>query len=323
MKRLFQWLITCAVIATAVVVLLARYEDFLIKPWTRDGQVQADIITIASRVTGPVVFVGFKDNQYVEKGDLLFTIEKSTFVAAVNQAKGQLLVDQANAAEALDVLKRSRKLVAEDVDAIARQALVQYEYAWQAADAKVKESKARLEAAELNLTFTDVYAPVSGYITNYSMYKGTMSVADTPLFSIVDASSYWIYAYFRETEVRNIRRGDRAVITLMGYPETPIRGVVQSLGWGIYQSNSTLGQNLLPEVDATFEWIRLAQRIPIRIYLTHIPPNVQLRVGTTASILVDTAARGEVHMEDGEVRQSVRKDRLPSTVHRNLFERKP
>ncbi|MFA9395314.1 MAG: HlyD family secretion protein [Halodesulfovibrio sp.] len=306
MRRLFQWFLTCAFVATAIVVLLVRYEDFLIKPWTRDGQVQADIITIASRVTGPIVFVGFRDNQYVKKGELLFTVDKSTFIATVNQAKAQLKVDEANAAEALDVLMRSRKLVQEDVDAIARQALVQYEYAWQAADAKVNESKALLETAQLDLNFTDVYAPVSGYITNYSLYKGTMSVADVPLVSIVDASTYWIYAYFRETEIRNIRKGDKAEVTLMGYPETPILGVVQSLGWGIYQSNSSLGQNLLPEVNATFEWIRLAQRIPIRIYLTHIPPNVRLRVGTTASILIDTDARGEVYREDGEVRQSVR-----------------
>lgn len=304
MRRLFQWFLTCAFVATAAVALFMRFEEYLVKPWTRDGQVQANIITVASRVTGPVVQVGFKDNEYVKKGDLLFVVDKSKFLAAVNQAKAQLKLDEANAAEALDVLERSRKLVEEDVDAIARQVLIQYEYAWQAADAKVKASKAALESAELDLQYTEVHAPVSGYITNYSLYKGTMSVADTPLISIVDASSYWIYGYFRETEVQNIRKGDRAEVTLMGYPDVPIEGVVQSLGWGIYQSNSSLGKNLLPEVNATFEWIRLAQRIPVRIYLTNIPPEIRLRVGTTASILIDTSARKEAYTK--EFRQRVR-----------------
>lgn len=306
MKRLFQWFLTCAFAATAIVVVLVRYEDYLVKPWTRDGQVQADIITVASRVTGPVEHVRFVDNQFVKKGDLLFSIDKSTFIAAVNQARSQLEVDEANAAEALDVLARSRKLVAEDVDAIARQALVQYEYAWQAADAQVKASKARLETAELNLQFTDVYAPVSGFVTNYSLYRGTMSVADVPLISLVDTSSYWIFGYFKETSVQNIREGDRAEITLMGYPDTPLQGVVQSLGWGIAQSNNNLNYELLPEVNATFEWIRLAQRIPVRIQLTHVPPQVRLRVGTTASILIDTAAREDEYIEHGEVRRKVR-----------------
>jgi RND family efflux transporter MFP subunit len=306
MKRLFQWFLTCAFAATAIVVVLVRYEDYLVKPWTRDGQVQADIITVASRVTGPVEHVRFVDNQFVKKGDLLFSIDKSTFIAAVNQARSQLEEDEANAAEALDVLARSRKLVAEDVDAIARQVLVQYEYAWQAADAQVKASKARLETAELNLQFTDVYAPVSGFVTNYSLYRGTMSVADVPLISLVDTSSYWIFGYFKETSVQNIREGDRAEITLMGYPDTPLQGVVQSLGWGIAQSNNNLNYELLPEVNATFEWIRLAQRIPVRIHLTHVPPQVRLRVGTTASILIDTAAPVEEYIEHGEVRRKVR-----------------
>lgn len=304
MRRLFQWFLTCAFVATAAVALFMRFEEYLVKPWTRDGQVQANIITVASRVTGPVVQVEFKDNEYVKKGDLLFVVDKSKFLAAVNQAKAQLKLDEANAAEALDVLERSRKLVEEDVDAIARQVLIQYEYAWQAAAAKVKASKAALESAELDLQYTEVYAPVSGYITNYSLYKGTMSVADTPLISIVDTSSYWIYGYFRETEIQNIRKGDRAEVTLMGYPDVPIEGVVQSLGWGIYQSNSSLGKNLLPEVNATFEWIRLAQRIPVRIYLTNLPPEIRLRVGTTASILIDTSARNEAYTK--EFRQSVR-----------------
>lgn len=305
MKRLIQWFFTGVFVATAATALLLRYENYLIKPWTRDGQVQADIITVASRVTGPVEHVYFKDNQFVKKGELLFTIDKSTFIAAVNQAQGQLLVDEANAAEALDVLVRSKKLVEEDVDAIARQALVQYEYAWQAADAQVKASKARLETAELNLKYTDVYAPVSGYITNYSLYKGTMSVADTPLISLVDVSSYWVYGYFKETDVANIREGDKAEITLMGYPESPLQGVVQSLGWGIAQMNTELNYNLLPEVSATFEWIRLAQRIPVKILFTHIPAHVRLRVGTTASILVDTAAREKLPEGVSEIRRKV------------------
>ena len=305
MKRLFQWFLTCAIVATTVVVLFVRYEDYLIKPWTRDGQVQADIITIASRVTGPVEYVGFIDNQYVKQGDLLFTIDKSTFKAAVNLAVAKLHEAEANAAEALDLYKRAQKLVEEDKDAIARQAVVQLEYAWRAAEAEMRAQRAALEEAKLNLEYTDVYAPVSGYITNYSLYKGTMSVADTALFSIVDDSSFWIFGFFRETEVQHIRTGDMAEITLMGYPETPLHGVVQSIGWGISQLNNKLDDYLLPQVNPTFEWIRLAQRIPVRIHLTHVPKEVILRVGITASILVDTAERSKGRIINGELRRKL------------------
>ena len=305
MKRLIQWFLTCALAATTVVVLLVRYEDYLIKPWTRDGQVQADIITVASRVTGPVVFIGFKDNQYIEKGALLYSIDKSTFIAAKNLAKAKYEESVANALEALDQYKRAEKVVQEDPDAISRQALLQYEYAWQASEAEKRSTEAALKEAELNLQYTDVYAPVAGYVTNYSLYMGTMSVADTALISLVDPASFWIYGYFKETDVANIKRGDRAEVTLMGYPETPVEGVVESIGWGIAQMNTSLDRELLPEVSPTFEWIRLAQRIPVRITLTEIPKDIVLRVGMTASILVDTVFRGEMREDKGELRRRV------------------
>ncbi|MCG8529862.1 MAG: HlyD family secretion protein [Desulfovibrionales bacterium] len=305
MKRLYQWILTCTIVAAALVALLVRYEEYLIKPWTRDGQVQADIITIASRVTGPVEFVGFVDNQYVKKGELLFTIDKSTFIAALNLAQAKLEEAEANTAEALDLYERALKLVEEDKDAIARQAVVQLEYAWRASQAETRAARAAVDEARLNLDYTEIYAPVSGYITNYSLYTGTISVADTPLFSIVDDSSFWIFGYFRETEVQRIRAGDTAEITLMGYPDRPLHGVVQSIGWGISQMNTQLDAYLLPQVNPTFEWIRLAQRIPVRIHLTHVPKNVVLRVGITASILVDTAVREQGRVVDGEWRRKL------------------
>lgn len=288
MKLFFQITLTTLVLSFAFWVGYAQYQRSISSPWTRDGQVQANVVTVSSRVTGPVVDVNVIDNQYIKKGELLYAIEDSIFLAEVEQTKGQLLVDKANAAEALDMFKRAQKLVEEDKDALSRQALLQYQYKWQAAVAKVQESQAALKEAELNLTFTKIYAPVSGYITNYSLYKGTTSTEGIPLLSIVEEASYWIFGYFKETDIANIKVGDRAKIILMTYPDTIIEGVVHSLGWGIAQDNTRLNKNLLPVVSPTFEWIRLAQRIPVRIQLTKIPDNIRLRVGGTATVQIDT-----------------------------------
>ncbi|OBQ46477.1 HlyD family secretion protein [Halodesulfovibrio spirochaetisodalis] len=288
MKIFFQVFFTSIVVLIATWLFYEHYRDSFIHPWTRDGQVQANVVTVASRVTGPVTSVHVRDNQYVHAGDLLYTIEDSVFIAAVSKAKAQLFTNKANAAEALDLYKRAQNLVEIDNDALSRQALLQYKYEWQAAVAQVEEAEASLEEAELDLFFSKVYAPVSGFITNYYLYDGTTSTEGEALLSIVEDNTFWVFGYFKETDIGNIKVGDVAEVILMTYPNTPLRGVVQSLGWGIAQDNTSLSTNLLPEVSATFEWIRLAQRIPVRIYLKNVPPNIELRVGTTATVRVNT-----------------------------------
>jgi multidrug resistance efflux pump len=152
---------------------------------------------------------------------------------------------------------------------------------------RLRRASADLEAAQLNLGFTKVRAPTDGYVTNLLLQVGDSAVANQPIMAVIDANSFYVEAFFRETFVQSFQDGDRAVVTLMSYPDTPLEGKIESIGWGIAQQNGSTGFQLLPAVKPTFEWIRLAQRIPVIVRL-EASNNFQLRAGTTASVLVMT-----------------------------------
>lgn len=156
------------------------------------------------------------------------------------------------------------------------------------ANASIRAARASLRQAELNLEFTTVRAPVAGYVTNLNLRLGSNAVANQPALALIDVSSYWVQGFFKETLIANIQHGDEAVVTLMTYPDQPLRGTVDSLGWGISQQDGSTGFELLPNISPTFEWIRLAQRVPVRVHFNEVPERVKLRVGTTASVLVRT-----------------------------------
>lgn len=351
--------LTTAVVCLAVGLMAFKFRQYLLDPWTRDGQVRANVVKITPRVSGPIVALPIKDNQYVHKGDLLFVIDPRTFQAAFDKASANLdqtrnqidnLTQQVKSAtasrqqceiairkasfavtsakahfdEASKDLGRNESLVARDT--IARrdydlsketsikaqsdfnQSQAQLESAISAqikAESDLASSKALLgapgednpllrqamaqwEEAKLNLEFSKVKAPVDGYVTNLSLRLGTQAVANQPLLALVDADSFWIAGYFRETFIGGIAAGDKAVVTLMTYPDAKIEGEVESIGQGVAQQDGATGEDLLPTINPTFEWIRLAQRIPVRIHILRKPENVVLRVGTTASVLVMT-----------------------------------
>ena len=153
---------------------------------------------------------------------------------------------------------------------------------------RLRRAAADLEIAQLNLDFTKVWAPTDGYVTNLRLGVGDAAVANQAMLAVIDATSFYVQAFFRETFVGNFQKGDRAVVTLMSYPDTPLEGRVDSIGWGIAQQNGATGFELLPSVQPTFEWIRLAQRIPVMVRIEKIPDNIKLRAGTTASVVVIT-----------------------------------
>jgi multidrug resistance efflux pump len=153
---------------------------------------------------------------------------------------------------------------------------------------RLRRASADLETAQLNLDFTKVWAPTDGYVTNLLLHVGDSAVANQPSIAVIDANSFYVEAFFRETFVESFQNGDRAIVTLMSYPSIPLEGKVESIGWGIAQQNGSTGFQLLPSVSPTFEWIRLAQRIPVIVRLEKVPDNVKLRAGTTASVLVTT-----------------------------------
>lgn len=155
-------------------------------------------------------------------------------------------------------------------------------------NARLRAARAAAETARLDLEFTRMTAPADGYVTNLQLRPGDQTVANQPALALIDSNSFYVQGFFRETLVAGIEPGDRAIVTLMSYPDQPLEARVDSVGWGIAPDDGMTGFELLPQVSPTFEWIRLAQRIPVRVHLSGLPDGVQLRVGTTASVLVMT-----------------------------------
>jgi len=361
MKKVIKFLVTAAIVAVAVIMVLDKYRDYVTNPWTRNGQVRANVIQITPRVSAPIVKLPIRDNQFVKAGDLLFEIDPRTFQAALDQARAQLdetgdnvgalekqveaaragvgasraNVEQARSAIAqlIAVIEKNKAEYERQQELLPKRATSQkalerakanYEVALQkrfsaeaglnqaraalaesqaalaeaqaklgklgASNAQLRGAVAAVRQAELNLEFTRVRAPVDGYVTNLNLRLGSQAVANQPALALVDVNSYWIDGFFRENDIADIRSGDRAVVTLMTYPDVPIEGRVDSIGWGIAQQDGSTGADLLPNVSPTFQWIRLAQRVPVRILLTNVPKHIKLRVGTTCSVLVMTNA---------------------------------
>jgi multidrug resistance efflux pump len=283
-----RYLITLGAVVVAGLVLASMFREYLFQPWTRDGHVRAQIIKITPRVGGPIVELPVSDNQAVEKGDLLFKIDPRTYELAIEQAEAKLKQAQASERVKQDQAKRARDLSRKDKGAISEQALVRKENNLLVATADVDVAVANLHAAKLDLEFTEVRAPVDGYVTNLLLRYGSQTVANQPALALIDINSFWVHGYFKETQIEHIRPDNKVVIKLMTWPDVPLEGIVESTGWGIAQQDGAPAADLLPAINPSFDWIRLAQRIPVRIRLTHIPEEVELRVGTTASVFVMT-----------------------------------
>ena len=298
MSRIF-WLVTRIVITLSAVAIAAWvlydiYKDYLIYPWTRDGQVSAQVIQITPRVTGPLIELPIKDNQWVKKGTLLFKIDPSDYLAKVDHALSTLATSEAAAAEAKDVSDRARKAHKLYRGTISEQRLIEVVDAEIAAQAEVRAAKAELHSARLNLSYTDMYAPVDGFITHLRLRTGSQAVSNQSLLALVDTESFWIDAFFKETLMENIQPGDKAIVKLMSYPDKPIEGVVDSIGWGVAQDDGSPGYQGLPTIEPSFDWIRLAQRIPVRVHLGKLPQGVILRIGSTATVIILSGEKSEL-----------------------------
>ena len=289
---LTKYLLTGVVVLAAAAAAAWKYQLYITNPWTRDGQVRAQVIQITPRVTGPIINLPVRDNQRVKAGDLLFEIDPRTFEAALKQDRADLEQARVNVDETRDEYRRVERIRKRDPGAVSAEEVTSRKNALRAAEAKVLAAEAVLDEAQLDLEFTQVRAPVDGYVTNLNLRLGSQAVANQPVLALVDANSFWVHGFFRENYIEGIQPGDHAIVTLMSYPDRPLEGHVDSLGWGIYQEDGSTGQNLLPSVSPTFQWIRLAQRVPVRVHLQELPEDIALRVGTTASVLVMKGTAG-------------------------------
>ncbi|MBV9488137.1 MAG: HlyD family secretion protein [Verrucomicrobia bacterium] len=283
-RRLFNIALTLAVVGIAGFAAWTLYQRYIATPWTRDCQVRANVVGIAPRISGPIIRVAVKDNQEVKRGDLLFEIDPADYQAQVNVARGQLLNAEAN-------LKQRQQDMARQTDLYERKVNTLQDYqnaqdALAAADAQVTSAKANLDLAQLNLGYTRITAPVDGFVTNMNISPGTYVSAGKQLTALVDTGSFWIAAYFKETQLPSIKVGQKARITIMGDQKHPLEGEVRSVGWGIFvQDGSPDPSGLLPAISQTVDWVRLPQRFPVRIQLGP-NPGVPLRIGQTASVVM-------------------------------------
>jgi RND family efflux transporter MFP subunit len=285
-KKLGLGIINLALIAAVAWYAYQTFDEYINNPWTRNGQVRGHVIQVSPRVTGMVTGIAVIDNQFVHEGDLLFEIDPEPFDITIAQAEANLKRDHISSRSSKIEYDRLQEIFKKDPGAVSQKDLNRREANYLQSLSQIDASKENLRSAKLNLSYTRVHASVDGYVSNVDFQIGTQAVANTPIIALVDSNSFWVFGYFRESQIGRFKIGDPARVTLMAYPDQPLQGTVESLGWGIAPSDGNTGANLLPSIKPVFQWIRLAQRIPVRIKLDKLPPGVELRFGLTASVMV-------------------------------------
>jgi RND family efflux transporter MFP subunit len=286
LKLLIKVTLSLALFISAAYFGYNKYQDYFANPWTRDGQVRAQVIQISPRISGTVTKIDIIDNQFVKKGQLLFEIDQDPYKIKIAQVQAELKREYANLRGRKVEYERVQKISKKDKGAVSQKDLIRHEINYLKSLANIDSLKEHLNSAKLNLTFTKVYASVDGYVSNINFQIGSQAVANKPILALVDANSFWVFGFFRENMLENISIGDTAKVTLMAYQDKPLSGVVESIGWGIAHADGNPGANLLPSIKPVFQWIRLAQRIPVRIKLDKLPDGVELRFGLTASVKI-------------------------------------
>ncbi|WP_374625170.1 efflux RND transporter periplasmic adaptor subunit [Pandoraea sp.] len=284
-QRLLRAGLTLAAVVAAGFLVSALWRAYVVAPWTRDGRVSAQIVRVAPEVSGTVAEVSVADDQYVKRGDVLYRIDNASFALALAQAEAQLAAAEVSLRQKAGEARRRRGMEslvpAEDIQR-ANQAVA-------IAQAELRGARVAVDRAKLDLTRTELRAPTDGYVTRLRLNKGDYAVAGQPNLALIDAHSFWITGYFEETKLRGIQPGAAARIRLMGFDQV-LPGRVASIGRGITDSNQQADAQGLPSVEPSFSWVRLAQRIPVRVEFEHVPHEVVLAAGMTGSIEVTPSA---------------------------------
>ena len=252
-------------------------------PWTRDGTVRAYVVKVAPQVAGEIVKLPIADNQFVHKGDLLMLIDPRNYSIAVRQAQAAVEQAQAVADNANAEMMRREKLNDIAVTMEERQTYISQAAT---AEAAYQSALANLDQARVNFQRTQVRSPVNGYVTNLSAQLGDYANVGDLQLSLVNSNSFWVDAYFEETALGRIQEGDAATIKLMGYSPL-LRGRVQGLARGINVPNAAPDASGLASVNPIFTFVRLAQRVPVRIHIDEVPEGVKLVAGLTATVQIE------------------------------------
>jgi multidrug resistance efflux pump len=279
-----RFVVTAIAIGVAAVIGWQLWVYYLEAPWTRDGRVRADVVQVAADVSGLVREVQVHDNQAVKKNDVLFRIDPARFEIALRDAQANVDSKLAAAQEAERETSRFSRL---NTLSVSEEQQQQRMSAATQAQAAYQQALASRDVAALNLARSQVIAPVNGLITNFDMRPGEYVDAGKPIFALIDSDSFRVEGYFEETKLARIKVGDPVRVYLIGENST-IEGHVESIAAGIADRERQGSADLLANVNPTFSWVRLAQRVPVRIALDRVPADVRLVTGRTATVVVLT-----------------------------------
>ena len=284
-------LLTLVLLISAGLVGYDMAVYYLYSPWTRDGRVRADVVTVAADVSGYVTDLRVHSNQSVKKGDILFVVDPARYRIALADAEAAVAARLAQYQMLQQQYERRTKLTLnlsitpEDLENAHRQT--------EAANAAYQQASADRDLADLNLKRTEVRATVNGFVTNLTLENGDYASPGKPMLALIDSDSYYVDAYLEETKIPQVKIGTPAAIRLMnGAPE--LQGSVEGVARGITDYDNRDGPELLDSVNPTFTWVRLAQRVPVRIRLTNIPPDVLVSAGMTCTVVLKDGAHPQI-----------------------------
>ncbi|MVA18502.1 efflux RND transporter periplasmic adaptor subunit [Agrobacterium vitis] len=285
LKSLGRVAVTLVVVVAALFAGYHLWVYYMEEPWTRDGRVRADVASIAPDVTGPVSEVLAKDNETVRKGDVLFRVDAKRFELALEQAQADLDQAKSSLDEAVRESQREERL-GDSASAQARDKAVS---AQEQAQASYNKALASRDVAKLDLDRTEVKSTVNGTVSNFSLQVGDFVNRGTATVAVVNTDTLRVEAYFEESKLQRIREGDRASVRIMGQ-KTVLTGRVESMATGIQDRERDSSSGLLVNITPTFNWVRLAQRVPVRIHLENVPEGTRLISGLTATVDIQPEA---------------------------------
>lgn len=281
--------LTLLVVSFAAVIVWRMVMYYMFAPWTRDGHIRADVIQIAPDVSGLIHQVEVRDNQVVTRGQVLFRIDPERFGLALRQAQATVAERKETYEQARRETRRNQQLG----NLVAREQLEESQSREARALSALAEAQVAVDSAQLNLDRSVIRSPVNGYLNDRAPRTQEFVSAGRPVLSVVDGESFHIDGYFEETKLAGIHVGQSVDIRVIG-DDARLRGHVQSIAAGIEDRDRSSGSNLLPNVNPAFSWVRLAQRIPVRIDFDEVPEDFRMIAGRTAtvSIIEDSAAEG-------------------------------
>lgn len=300
-RPVVRLVITVLMAAAALYASWQLWDHYELAPWTRNGRVRANIVQVAPDVSGMVADVPVQDNQYVDSGALLFSVDKARFQLAVEQAEAAFATQSIAISNQRITLAQAQResnrntelgdLISLEVREQSRLKVDQAKGMLLSAEAALRQAQIALTTSRLNLQRTEVRAPRAGIVTNLDLRKGAYAAVGHPVMALVDASSVYVEGYFEENKLARIHLGDRVRVTPMG--AAPLEGTVESIAAGIADRDRSTTANLLPSVNPTFNWVRLAQRIPVRVKLDQLPLGTRLVAGQTVTVEILETVRAK------------------------------